>query len=88
MNQRGLNPQFHRILDLEPLTVVSSENGRELLVQCCSDDATTIVLQMSEKLALDTSRSRLPSCVRKPDGGLFVAEPLGSRCAHTFDTRR
>jgi hypothetical protein len=64
MNQRGLNPQFHRILDFEPLTAVSSENGRELLVRCRSDDATTIVLQMSEKLALDL-RTAIADAIRQ-----------------------
>jgi hypothetical protein len=64
MNQRDLNPQFHRILDFEPLTAVSSENGRELLLRCRSDDATTIVLQMSEKLALDL-RTAIADAIRQ-----------------------
>jgi hypothetical protein len=64
MNQRGLNPQFHRILDFAPLTFVSSENGREILVECRSDDTTTIVLQMSEKLALDL-RTAIANAIRQ-----------------------
>jgi hypothetical protein len=64
MNQRGVNAQVHRILNFEPLTVVSSEKGRELLVQCHSDDATTIVLQMTEELALDL-RTAMADAIRQ-----------------------
>ena len=64
MNQRGVNAKVHRILNFEPLTVLSSENGRELLVQCYSDDATTIVLQMTEKLALDL-RTAIADAIRQ-----------------------